>query len=183
MSFRGSRAVSRLGFHASAIHSEVACRLKALGMRLFAVRQSNWPVAMPSAEEPQAALEAFGQWTSRLDFARRADVIVLACTETPETRGVIDAKFLAHCRPGVVIINVTRGPWMRTLCHIRATALDPGAKSLRQHEGKMDMTAVSWKQRDIKHSSSLHEYWPPAQQDVSHLQLFSQHFGTCRWSP
>mmetsp|Transcript_27441 Transcript_27441/g.109940 ORF Transcript_27441/g.109940 Transcript_27441/m.109940 type:complete len:381 (+) Transcript_27441:853-1995(+) len=38
------------------------------------------------------------------------DVIALCCPLTPETRGLVDADFLASCKRGAVLVNVGRGP-------------------------------------------------------------------------
>lgn len=39
----------------------------------------------------------------------RADVVVLLTPATPETRGMVDAKFLARLKDGALLINVARG--------------------------------------------------------------------------
>jgi glycerate dehydrogenase len=39
-----------------------------------------------------------------------ADVVTLHCPLTPETRGLVDARFLAQLKPGAILINTSRGP-------------------------------------------------------------------------
>ncbi len=39
----------------------------------------------------------------------RADVVVLLTPATPETRGMVDAKFLASLKDGALLVNVARG--------------------------------------------------------------------------
>jgi phosphoglycerate dehydrogenase-like enzyme len=39
----------------------------------------------------------------------RADVVVLLMPATPETRGLVDAKFLARLKDGALLVNVARG--------------------------------------------------------------------------
>jgi phosphoglycerate dehydrogenase-like enzyme len=39
----------------------------------------------------------------------RADVVVLLTPATPETRGMVDAKFLARLKDGALLVNVARG--------------------------------------------------------------------------
>ena len=43
-----------------------------------------------------------------------ADVVVLALPLTDETRGLVDAAFLARMRDGSLLVNVSRGPVVRT---------------------------------------------------------------------
>jgi len=40
----------------------------------------------------------------------RADVVVLVVPGTAETKGLVDADFLAAMRPGALLVNVARGP-------------------------------------------------------------------------
>jgi phosphoglycerate dehydrogenase-like enzyme len=48
------------------------------------------------------------------DLLSRADVVVLTVPMTPETDGLVDATFLAAMRDGALIVNVARGPVVRT---------------------------------------------------------------------
>jgi len=43
-----------------------------------------------------------------------ADVVVLTVPMTDETRGLVDAAFLARMRDGALLVNVARGPVVRT---------------------------------------------------------------------
>ncbi len=47
---------------------------------------------------------------SMFDMLAQADVVVLCCPLTAETRGLIGADELALMRPGAVLVNVARGP-------------------------------------------------------------------------
>lgn len=38
-----------------------------------------------------------------------ADIVVLACTQSAETKGLVDKAFLHACKRGVFIVNVARG--------------------------------------------------------------------------
>jgi phosphoglycerate dehydrogenase-like enzyme len=42
------------------------------------------------------------------------DVVVLACPLTDSTRGLVDAGFLARMPDGALLVNVARGPVVRT---------------------------------------------------------------------
>lgn len=43
------------------------------------------------------------------DLLPEADVVVLVIPLTPETRGLVDAGFLARMKPGALLVNVARG--------------------------------------------------------------------------
>ncbi len=43
-----------------------------------------------------------------------ADVVVLLLPMTDETRGLVDAKFLAQLEPGALLVNIARGPIVQT---------------------------------------------------------------------
>ncbi|HEX2547640.1 MAG TPA: NAD(P)-dependent oxidoreductase, partial [Ramlibacter sp.] len=45
---------------------------------------------------------------------QRADVVVLACPLTDQTRGLVDAATLAGMKPDALLINVSRGPVIDT---------------------------------------------------------------------
>lgn len=49
----------------------------------------------------------------------RADVITLHCPLTPETRHLINADVIASARPGVVLVNTSRGALIDTLALIK----------------------------------------------------------------
>lgn len=63
------------------------------------------------------------RYVSRQTLLREADVISLHCPLTPDTRHLIDAAAIASARPGVTIINTSRGAL------IDAAALIEGLKS------------------------------------------------------
>ena len=85
-----------------AIGSQLAAVVQALGMRVVGLTRR--PDALPAgvaAVDKQALMQT-------------ADVIVLCCPLTPETRGMIDAHALALAKPHALLINVARGPVIDT---------------------------------------------------------------------
>jgi phosphoglycerate dehydrogenase-like enzyme len=44
----------------------------------------------------------------------QADVVILVVPATPETRGLVDARFLGMMRPGALLVNVARGAVVET---------------------------------------------------------------------
>jgi phosphoglycerate dehydrogenase-like enzyme len=49
------------------------------------------------------------EWTELDDLLARADVVVVACALTDETRGLLDARRLALMKPSAFLVNVARG--------------------------------------------------------------------------
>jgi phosphoglycerate dehydrogenase-like enzyme len=64
---------------------------------------------VPPPPDPQHLLDERHPWSAIPDLVGRADVIILTCNLTPETRGMIDASLLDKCKDGVMIVNVARG--------------------------------------------------------------------------
>jgi D-3-phosphoglycerate dehydrogenase / 2-oxoglutarate reductase len=63
----------------------------------------------PGVRDPRFA-EIGAERVDRIEaLFERADVISLHLPLLPETRGLIDAAVLAHCRPGAVLVNASRG--------------------------------------------------------------------------
>lgn len=90
------------------------CRLKALGANLIGVRQSPWALAEVASggtelQELDRLFSERFQWPQLHEAAAKADLIMLTCTVTEATRGMINRGFLQACRKGVIIINVARG--------------------------------------------------------------------------
>ena len=71
---------------------------------MIGVKQSQW-----TSEIYHNGVEKRGSWSQLHAFAAEADIVILTCTQTAATRGMVDAAFLAACKVGVVIINVARG--------------------------------------------------------------------------
>lgn len=84
-----------------AVGRAVAERLRALGVRVWAVSHSG---------KAEAALAERVFSSGDLSAALpQADLLVLAAPETPETFHMIGATQLAAMKPGAVLINVARG--------------------------------------------------------------------------
>lgn len=67
------------------------------------------------------ALVALGvSYVDRDVLLREADIVTLHCPLTPDTRHLIDARVLADARPGLVIVNTSRGALIDTAALIEA---------------------------------------------------------------
>lgn len=83
-----------------AIGRQVAALGRAFGMRITGLRRSGGVVPeLDAVLPPQQLLAALGE----------ADVVVLCCPLTDETRNLIDAAALAAMKPHALLINVARG--------------------------------------------------------------------------
>ncbi len=83
------------------IGREVAWRCRALGMRVIGTKRSPAPQEHFDEVLPPDRLH---------DLLARADVVVVACPLTPETRGLIDADAFAAMKDSAYLVNVARGP-------------------------------------------------------------------------
>jgi phosphoglycerate dehydrogenase-like enzyme len=81
----------------------IASRVKAMGMRVVAVRRR-----VP--EEPDAFAERIYPTGRRIEMIRESDYVVVSAPLTEETRGLVGAAELAAMKPGAVIVNIGRGP-------------------------------------------------------------------------
>ncbi|WP_233235890.1 NAD(P)-dependent oxidoreductase [Bordetella sp. LUAb4] len=95
-----------------AIGSRLAAVAHALDMRVLGLTRR--PATLPPGVEA----------VDKTTLLREADVIVLCCPLTDETRGLIDEAALSIVKPGAILINVARGPVVDTAALIRA--LDDG---------------------------------------------------------
>ena len=83
----------------------VATRVRALGMKVLAVRRH---ASMQGGADP--VVEEVFPPERRIEMISRCDYIVVATPLTSETRGMIGAPEFAAMKPTAVVINVGRGP-------------------------------------------------------------------------
>lgn len=93
------------------IGERIARIAKAFDMRVIGIRRSGG--TLPSVDR-------IGTPAELLSLLPEADVVVLACPLSAETRGLIDAKALAAMKPSALLINVARGPVVDELALISA---------------------------------------------------------------
>ena len=82
----------------------------AIGRRIGEIARNGFGMQLVTCTTtPSAVPEGIGTLSLDALFAA-SDFIVIACPLTPATRGMVDARVLAHARPGAVLVNVGRGP-------------------------------------------------------------------------
>ncbi len=91
-----------------AIGARVATIGSALGMQVLGLTRR--PAGLPAGVTAADKATLFAQ----------ADVVVLSCPLSDETRGLVDAATLATMKPGAIVINVSRGPVVDTPALIAA---------------------------------------------------------------
>lgn len=65
------------------------------------------PQSAPTREQADGGRLQSAVWPDRLDSA---DFVVFTCSLTPSSRHMLNARTLSHCKPGVRVVNVSRGP-------------------------------------------------------------------------
>ena len=95
------RTVLILGYGRIGRHMAPVCR--ALGMEVLGLRRTLQP---EDAQDPHASVYSIAELP---DLLPRADVLLIALPETPETVGLIDAAALARLPADALLVNVGRG--------------------------------------------------------------------------
>ena len=93
----GHRCVGLIGY--GNMGPAVARRLQAFGCRVIAYDKyrPEWP-------------DAFAERVAEDVIQMEADIISLHIPLTSETRGMVNEFYLSKCRPGIILINTSRGP-------------------------------------------------------------------------
>jgi cyclase len=94
------------------IGTQIARRADAFGMRVMAIdpKEMEQPSFVFSLDKPSKLME----------LLPKADVVVLACPLTPETRGMIGASQLKAMKPTAYLINIARGGLVQTQALLEA---------------------------------------------------------------
>ena len=90
------------------------------------LRRGPWGTT-PADGPLEAELQQTGAFGDLHRLVGQADLIVLTCSLTDATRGMVDRAFLAACKPGVRIINVARGMLCAANSSAAVTHLNLGA--------------------------------------------------------
>lgn len=96
----GKRALI-LGYGKIGRHVARACR--GMGMEVVGVRRN---LDAPAVEEGVEVFPTAALW----DLLPRADALMMALPETPETVGLVGARELGMLPDGAIVVNVGRGP-------------------------------------------------------------------------
>ncbi len=78
----------------------IATRAQALGMEILYCNRNR----LVDDER-----RGFSYRATPAELIAEADVLMIACPSTPETRGMIDSALLDRARPGLILVNIARG--------------------------------------------------------------------------
>lgn len=81
-----------------------------IGMAVARIMRAFGCTVLACDPRPDAGLEATdGRYVPLPDLLAQADIISLHCPLTPETRHLIDSRAIKRMKPGVMLINTSRG--------------------------------------------------------------------------
>ena len=83
----------------------VATRVRAMGMRILAVKRHG-----PPLYNVDPLINQIYPPTERTEMISQCDYVVCAAPLTPETRGMIGEAEFAAMKPNAVVVNIGRGP-------------------------------------------------------------------------
>ena len=109
-----ARTVGIVGF--GHMGSAFAEKLTGMGCRILAVD--------PYRTDHDGALQGRVEAVDLATLQREADIVSLHCNLTPETRGMVDARWLSGFAKPIVLLNTARGPILDTAALL--DALDDG---------------------------------------------------------
>ena len=123
------------------IGTRVATRAQALGMEILYCNRRRLPDDESRGFAWRASPEA---------LIADADVLLVACPSTPETRGLVDARLLAGANPELIVVNIARGDIVDDAAlvaalregRIRAAGLDVFAGEPRIEPAYFDLPQV-----------------------------------------
>jgi phosphoglycerate dehydrogenase-like enzyme len=93
----------------------VATRVRAMGMRILAVKRHG-----PPLYNVDPLINQIYPPAERTEMISQCDYIVCAAPLTPETRGMIGEAEFAAMKPNAVVVNIGRGPVIDEAAMIRA---------------------------------------------------------------
>jgi len=86
-----------------------------------------------------------GRYVGPDEALTRADVASLHCPLTPQTHHLVDAKRLSACKPGLILVNTSRGGLIDTAAVIEALKVERlGGVAIDVYEQEADMFYRDW---------------------------------------
>lgn len=80
-----------------------------IGRQVAKIARDGFGLAVLAAARPASHPPEDIEALPLADLAARADILVLSCPLTDETRGMVDAALIARMKPEAILVNVSRG--------------------------------------------------------------------------
>ena len=81
-----------------------------IGRQVHAIARHGYGLDVLIHSRSRRDIPDDAQFVGLDEVAARADILVLCCPLTDETRGMIDARVLGLMKPDALVINISRGP-------------------------------------------------------------------------
>lgn len=81
-----------------------------IGRKVADIARHGFGMQVMAQTRTPATLPDFVEAASLDTLLGRADVVVLSCPLTEQTRGIISREAIATMKPGAILVNVSRGP-------------------------------------------------------------------------
>ena len=85
-----------------------------IGGRVAAIAKHGFGMRVLCHSRSGATLDGLVEPVDRETLFSQSDAVIVACPLTKETRGLVDARLLGLMKPTGLLINVARGPLVRT---------------------------------------------------------------------
>jgi phosphoglycerate dehydrogenase-like enzyme len=129
---------------------------RAIEQRLLPFETEVARVARTARQEDTGPVHGFDELP---DLLPHADVVVLICPLTDETRGLVDAEFLGRMKDGALLVNMARGAVVETdalLAELRSERLIAPGLLISPHVG--GASSAMWPRAHRLVAEQLHRY-------------------------
>ena len=91
-----------------------------VGRRIAKIAHEGFGMKVMGTSRRKGSLPPFVQEAPLEELFEKADTIVVSCSLTDETRGIVDASLIARMRRHAILINVSRGAVVETAAIVEA---------------------------------------------------------------
>ena len=81
-----------------------------IGRNVYRIGRHGYDMPVLVSSRSRRDIPADAEYVGLDELAARADIVVLCCPLTDETRGMVNARLLALMKPDALVVNISRGP-------------------------------------------------------------------------